>query len=72
MKILAPLCFVAGAVFLFLTALEVITHGWGPLDVSVLGFYFVVLPRYLLLSAAGCFAAGFVGLFSRGEFIKRS
>jgi hypothetical protein len=64
MKLLSILLFAGGAVFLTLTVMQVLTRGWGPLDVTILDLYFVVLPRYLLLVAGVLFIAGFVAAFS--------
>jgi hypothetical protein len=60
MKLLSILFFAGGLVFLILTVTQVLTRGWGPLDVTVLDFYFVVLPRYLLLIAGVLLIAGLV------------
>lgn len=60
MKIISVLCFALCAVLLFLAVLQVITRGWGPLDVSVLDFYFVILPIYSLWIAGILIAAGLV------------
>jgi hypothetical protein len=49
MKLLSSLFFAGGGVLLILTATQVLARGWGPLDVTVLDVYFVVLPRYLLV-----------------------
>lgn len=50
--------FVGSAVFVILALALALTKG--VLDVSVLDFYFVVLPRYLLLVAAILFTAGWI------------
>ena len=50
--------FAGSAVFLILALVLVLTRG--ALDVSVLDYYFVVLPRYLLLVAAILFTAGWI------------
>jgi hypothetical protein len=42
----------------------VLTLGWGPLDVTVLDVYFVVLPRYLLLIAGVLLIAGLVSVLA--------
>jgi hypothetical protein len=60
MKLLSILFFAGGVVFLILTVTQVLTRGWGPLDVTVLDVYFVVLPRYLLLIAGVLLIAGLV------------
>ena len=60
MKLLSILFFAGGVVFLILTVTQVLTRGWGPLDVELLHVYLVVLPRYLLLVAAVLLIAGFV------------
>jgi len=60
MKLLSILFFAGGVVFLILTVNQVLTRGWGPLDVELLHVYLVVLPRYLLLVAAVLLIAGFV------------
>ena len=52
MRLLSILFFAGGVVFLILTVTQVLTRGWGPLDVELLHVYLVVLPRYLLLVAA--------------------
>jgi hypothetical protein len=54
-----------GAVaFLILTVAQVLTRGWGSLDVTVLDVYFVVLPRHLLLIAGVLLIAGLVSAFA--------
>jgi hypothetical protein len=58
MKLLSILFFTGGGVFLILTVTQVLARGWGPLDVTVLDVYFVVLPRYLLLTSAPCSSQG--------------
>jgi hypothetical protein len=50
--------FAGSAVFLVLALVLELTKG--VLDVSVLDYYFVVLPRYLLLLAAILFTAGWI------------
>ena len=60
MKIIAVLCFAVGATLLFLAAIQLISQGWRPIDVTVFDHYYVVLPQYLLLIAGGLVAAGFV------------
>jgi hypothetical protein len=47
-----------GAVFLMLALVLALTKG--SLDLSVLDFYFIVLPRYLLLIAGILFTAGWI------------
>jgi hypothetical protein len=64
MKLLSILSFAGGVVFLILTVTQVLTRGWGPLDVELLHVYFVVLPRYLLLIAGVLLIAGFVSAFA--------
>jgi hypothetical protein len=64
MKLLSIFFFAGGAVFLILTVTQVLTRGWGPLDVQLLDVYFVVLPRYLLLIAGVLLIAGFVSAFA--------
>jgi len=61
-KMLSPLLFAGSAVFLILALVLALTKGAlkGALDVSVLDFYFVVLPRYLFLVAAILFTAGWI------------
>jgi hypothetical protein len=63
MKLLAILYFAGSVVFLILMVTQVLTRGWGPLDVTVFDIYFVVLPRYLLLIVIGLLVAGFVATF---------
>jgi len=63
MRLLSILFFAGGVVFLILTVTQVLTRGWGPLDVELLHVYLVVLPRYLLLVAAVLLIAGFVSAF---------
>jgi len=60
MRLLSILCFIGGVVLLALTVTNALTRGWGPLDLSVFDVYLVVLPRYLLLTAAGLLIIGFV------------
>jgi hypothetical protein len=60
MKLLSILFFAGGVVFLILTVTQLLARGWGPLDVTVLDVYFVVLPRYLLLISAALLIAGCV------------
>jgi hypothetical protein len=50
--------FAGSAVFLMLALVLASTKG--SLDLSVLDFYFVVLPRYLLLIAGILFTAGWI------------
>ena len=57
-KLVSVVLFAGSAVFLILAVALALTKG--ALDVSVLDFYFVVLPRYLLLVAAILFAAGWI------------
>ena len=57
-KLVSGVLFAGSAVFLILAVALALTKG--ALDVSVLDFYFVVLPRYLLLVAAILFAAGWI------------
>jgi hypothetical protein len=64
MKLLSILFFAGGVVFLILTVTQVLTRGWGRLDVTVLDVYFVVLPRYLLLIAGVLLIAGLVSAFA--------
>jgi hypothetical protein len=64
MKLLSILFFTGGGVFLILTVTQVLARGWGPLDVTVLDVYFVVLPRYLLLTSAALLIAGCVSVFA--------
>jgi len=63
MKLLSILFFAGGVVFLILTVTQVLTRGWGPLDVELLHVYLVILPRYLLLIAGVLLIAGFVSAF---------
>lgn len=65
MKVLSILFFATGVVFLILTATQVLTRGWGPLDVEVFHVYFVVLPCYVLLFAGVLLIAGCVSVFAR-------
>lgn len=60
MKPLSMLFFAGGAIFLMFTVTQVLTRGWGPLDMTVLDVYFVILPRYLLLIAGVLLIAGLV------------
>jgi hypothetical protein len=64
MKLLSILFFAGGVVFLILTVTQVLARGWGPLDVTVLDVYFVVLPRHLLLISAALLIAGCVSVFA--------
>ena len=64
MKVIAVLCFAAGATLLFLAAIQLISKGWGPIDISVHDHYFVIVPQYLLLIAGCLIAAGSVGTFA--------
>jgi hypothetical protein len=64
MKLLSILFFAGGVVFLILTATQVLTRGWVPLDVEVFHVYFVVLPRHLLLIAGVLLIAGCVSVFA--------
>jgi hypothetical protein len=57
-KLISILLFAGSAVFLILAVVLALTQG--TLDLSVLDFYFVVLPRYLLLVAAILFTAGWI------------
>ncbi len=57
-KLVSLVLFIASAVFLILSLVLVLTKG--ALDVSVLDYYFVVLPRYLLLIAVVLFGAGWI------------
>ena len=57
-KLVSGVLFAGSTVFLILAVALALTKG--ALDVSVLDFYFVVLPRYLLLVAAILFAAGWI------------
>jgi len=57
-KLVSGVLIAGSAVFLILAVALALTKG--ALDVSVLDFYFVVLPRYLLLVAAILFAAGWI------------
>jgi hypothetical protein len=57
-KLMSIGLFVGSAVFVILALALALTKG--ALDVSVLDFYFVVLPRYLLLVAAILFTAGWI------------
>jgi hypothetical protein len=64
MKLLSILFFAGGIVFVILTVAQLLTRGWGPVDVELLHVYFVVLPRYLLLIAGVLLIAGFVSAFA--------
>jgi hypothetical protein len=64
MKLLSISFFAGGVVFLILTVTQVLARGWSPSDVTVLDFYFVVLPRYLLLISAALLIAGCVSVFA--------
>jgi len=57
-KLLSIVFFAGSAVFLMLALVLALTKG--SLDLSVLDFYFVVLPRYLLLIAGVLFTAGWI------------
>jgi hypothetical protein len=57
-KLVSIVLFAGSAVFLILALVLALTKG--VLDVSVLDFSFVVLPRYLLLLAAILFTAGWI------------
>jgi hypothetical protein len=57
-KLVSIVLFAGSAVFLILALVLTLTSG--ALDVSVLDYYFVVLPRYLLLVAAILFTAGWI------------
>lgn len=57
-KLISILLFAGSAVFLILAVVLALTKG--TLDLSVVDFYFVVLPRYLLLVAAILFTAGWI------------
>ena len=57
-KLMSIVLFVGSVVFVILALVLALTRG--ALDVSVLDFYFVVLPRYLLLVAAILFTAGWI------------
>jgi hypothetical protein len=57
-KLLSIVLFIGSAVFLILALALALTKG--SLDLSVLDFYFVVLPRYLLLVAAILFTGGWI------------
>jgi hypothetical protein len=64
MKVLSILSFTVGVVFLILTVTLVPLRGWGPVDVTVLDVYFVVVPRYTLLISLCLLAAGLVSAFA--------
>ena len=64
MKIVAVSCFALGAAFLLLAIMQVIKQGWAPLDVTVLDFYFVILPQYLMVTAGGFVVAGLGATFA--------
>jgi hypothetical protein len=57
-KLISLVLFVASAVFLILALVLELTKG--TLDVSVLDYYFVVLPSYLLLTAVVLFGTGWI------------
>ncbi len=57
-KLVSAVLFGGSAVFLILALVLTLTKA--ALDVSVLDFYFVVLPRYLLRVAAILFTAGWI------------
>ena len=57
-RLMSIVLFVGSVVFVILALVLALTKG--ALDVSVLDFYFVVLPRYLLLVAAILFTAGWI------------
>ena len=57
-KLMSIVLFVGSVVFVILALVLALTRG--ALDVSVVDFYFVVLPRYLLLVAAILFTAGWI------------
>mgnify|MGYP001220313373 CR=1 FL=1 len=60
MKLVSTLFFAGGIFFLIFTVAQVLTRGWGPLDITVLDVYFVIWPRYLLLIAGVLLIAGLV------------
>jgi hypothetical protein len=64
MKLLSILSFAGGVVFLILMVTQVLLRGWGPVDVTVLDVYFVVVPRYTLLISLCLLVAGFVSAFA--------
>ena len=64
MKLLSILFFAGGGLFLILTVTQVLERGWGPLDVTVLDVYFVILPRYLLMISTALLIAGCVSAFA--------
>jgi hypothetical protein len=64
MKLVSILFFAGGVVFLTLTVTQVLLRGWGPLDVTVLDVYFVVVPRYTLLISLCLLVAWFVSAFA--------
>jgi hypothetical protein len=64
MKLVSILFFAGGVVFLTLTVTQVLLRGWGPVDVTVLDVYFVVVPRYTLLISLCLLVAGFVSAFA--------
>ena len=57
-RLLSVVLFAGSALFVMLALVLALTKG--ALDVSVLDYYFVVLPRYLLLAAAILFSAGWI------------
>jgi len=57
-RLISIVLFAGSAVFLLLALVLALTKG--VLDVSVLDYYFVVLPRYLLLLAAILFSVGWI------------
>jgi len=60
MKLVSILFLAGGGVFLLLTITQVLLRGWGPMDVTVLDVYFVVVPRYTLLISLCLLVAGLV------------
>jgi len=64
MKIIAVLCFAAGAACLTLATIQLISRKSRPIDATVVDYYFVVLPRHLQLIACGLIAAGLVATFA--------
>ena len=63
MKLLSILLFGGGGILLLLAIALALTHGvLSTLDVTVLDFYFVVRPLYLMLISAALFVTGWLTL----------
>jgi hypothetical protein len=62
MKLISIACFAGGVIFMGLTFALALTRG--SLDATVLDHYFVVMPRYLLITSIFLLVGGFVSAFS--------